>query len=118
MPSKEEIRLRATFLKQRQSLSLEAKTRISKMRIKAADVRYEGMLYASISGGVDSTVLLHLARQIVPDIQAVFIDTGLEFPENREHVKSLENVVWLRPKMPFSQVIKKYGYPFGIKKYC
>lgn len=114
--SKDIIQLRAAFLKQRQSLSLESKIRISHMRIKSADIHFDGMLYASISGGVDSTVLLHMARQVVSDIPAVFIDTGLEYPENRGHVKTLDNVVWLRPAMPFHQVIEKYGYPIISKE--
>ena len=40
------------------------------------------------SGGKDSTVLLHLVRSIYPDVPAVFVDTGLEYPEIREFVKS------------------------------
>ena len=44
------------------------------------------------SGGKDSTVLLDLARRIYPDIPAVFIDTGLEYPELRDFVKTIPNV--------------------------
>ena len=32
-----------------------------------------------------------------PDIPAVFVDTGLEYPEIREFVKTVPNVTWLRP---------------------
>jgi len=31
--------------------------------------------------------LLHLARELYPDIKAAFIDTGLERPEVREFVR-------------------------------
>lgn len=61
--------------------------------------------------GKDSTVLLDIARQCHPDIPAVFVNTGLEYPEIVKFVKSIDNVEILRPKMPFHQVIEKYGYP-------
>lgn len=72
--------------------------------------------YISFSGGKDSTVLLHIARQIYPDIQAVFIDTGLEFPEVRTFALSQGNVVRLKPEMNFRKVIEKYGYPLISKE--
>ena len=46
---------------------------------------------------------------------AVYIDTGLEYPEIREFVKTKENVIWLKPKMNFRNVIKSYGYPLISK---
>ena len=61
-------------------------------------------------------MLLHLVRELYPDVPAVFIDTGLEYPEIREFVKTFENVEWLKPKMNFKQVIQKYGYPFISKE--
>lgn len=73
-------------------------------------------VYVSFSGGKDSTVLLDIARNLYPEIPAVFIDTGLEYPEIREFVRSYDNVDWLKPKMTFPQVIKKYGYPFISKE--
>lgn len=47
---------------------------------------------------------------------AVYVDTGLEYPEIRAFVQSFENVEILRPKMNFRQVIMKYGYPFISKE--
>lgn len=73
-------------------------------------------VYVSFSGGKDSTVLLHIARNLYPSIKAVFVDTGLEYPEIREFVKSFDNVDWLRPKKTFKQVIEEYGYPFISKE--
>lgn len=68
-------------------------------------------MFVSFSGGKDSTVLLDLVRRIYPEVPAVFVNTGLEYPEIRDFVKSIDNVVWLKPKMNFVEVIKKYGYP-------
>jgi len=60
--------------------------------------------------------LLHIVRELYPNVEAVFVDTGLEYPEIREFVKGFENVTWLRPKMRFDEVIKKYGYPVISKE--
>lgn len=71
----------------------------------------DGKVYVAFSGGKDSTVLLWLVRQIFPDVEAVFSDTGLEYPEIRDFVKTIDNVTWIKPDMTFKQVIEKYGYP-------
>lgn len=102
---------------QMQSLPLSAKIQMTKLRIQQwVDEYGEDGVYVSFSGGKDSTVLLDIARKMFPNIKAVFVDTGLEYPEVRNFVKSFENVDWLKPKMNFKQVIEKYGYPFISKE--
>ena len=100
-----------------QALPLEVKVRKTEERIKEWVEEYgiDGV-YVSFSGGKDSTVLLHIARRLFPTIKAVFVDTGLEYPEIREFVRTFDNVEWLKPKMNFKQVIEKYGYPFISKE--
>ena len=100
-----------------QAAPLEIKIKMTKQRIREW-VNHFGLdgVYVSFSGGKDSTVLLTIAREMYPDIKAVFIDTGLEFPEIREFVKTWDNVDWVKPKLTFKQTVEKYGYPFISKE--
>lgn len=99
-------------------LSLDDKIKRSKELILEWYFQFDGKVYVSFSGGKDSTVLLHLARttKYCENIPAVFCDTGLEYPEVREHVKSVDNVIWIKPKLTFKQVIEKYGWPIVSKE--
>ena len=99
-----------------QAWPLSRKIQVTQTRIIEWYIKNKGQVYVSFSGGKDSTVLLDLARHIYPDIPAVFVDTGLEYPEIREFVKSIDNVTWLRPKMNFRKVIETYGYPLVSKE--
>ena len=100
-----------------QSLPLDIKILKTKIRIQEwIDYFGEDKVYVSFSGGKDSTVLLDLVRQVNSNIPAVFIDTGLEYPETKEFVKTIDNVTILRPKMSFKQVIEIYGYPMVSKE--
>lgn len=99
-----------------QSWSLERKIQVTQTRIMEWYIKNQGKVYVSFSGGKDSTVLLDLVRRIYPDVPAVFIDTGLEYPELREFVKTINNVIWLKPEMNFRKVIETYGYPLVSKE--
>lgn len=105
------------ILKQRQQYPLELKIQFSLNRIEEW-VHYWGKsnVYVAFSGGKDSSVLLHLVRTKYPNVPAVFVDTGLEYPEIREFVKQTENVIWLKPKMTFKEVLDKKGYPVISKE--
>lgn len=103
-------------LKELQSLPLERKIQITKSRIIEWYKYWNGQVYVSFSGGKDSTVLLHLVREIFPDVEAVYVDTGLEYPEIKQFVKSHNNVTILRPEISFRQVLDKYGYPIISKE--
>lgn len=103
-------------LKVMQGWDLQRKIQVTQTRILEWYLRYGGMVYISFSGGKDSTVLLDLARRVFPDIPAVFADTGLEYPEIREFVKTVSNVAVVHPKVTFKQVIEQYGYPVISKE--
>jgi 3'-phosphoadenosine 5'-phosphosulfate sulfotransferase (PAPS reductase)/FAD synthetase len=104
---------------QRQNLPLEAKVNLTQRRIQEW-VDHWGIdnVYVSFSGGKDSTVLLNICRKMYPEIKAAFCDTGLEYPEIRDFVKTFDNVDWIKPTMSFRQVILKYGYPIVSKEYA
>ena len=94
-----------------QAWPLERKIRVTQAKIIEWYHRYGGKVAVSFSGGKDSTVLLDLARRAFPDIPAVFVDTGLEYPEIREFVKTVPNVTWLRPEMPFPRSYRNTAIP-------
>ena len=102
-------------LRQMQSLPLSAKIRMTEYRIREWYEAFEGNVYVSFSGGKDSTVLLDIARRLYPDIEAVFVNTGLEYPSVRKFALSKENVTELRPTINFRDVVIKYGYPIISK---
>lgn len=105
------------LLKLRQAMSLEDKIKFSQMRIEQWVNEFgENGTYISFSGGKDSTALLHLVRSVFPNVPAVFVDTGLEYPEIKKFVKSFDNVEIIRPKMMFNQVLDKYGFPIISKE--
>lgn len=86
MPTRED-------LKYYQSLPLELKIAKTKDNIREF-VREFGVddVYVSFSGGKDSTVLLDIARKMYPEIEAVFVNTGLEYPEIQKFVRTFDNV--------------------------
>jgi 3'-phosphoadenosine 5'-phosphosulfate sulfotransferase (PAPS reductase)/FAD synthetase len=107
--------IRRTKLLQMQALPLEEKVRASMRRIQEWLETFPDAK-VSFSGGKDSTVLLHIARRVKPDIQAVFADTGLEYPEIRAFVARTPNVQIVKPKLSFLEVVQKYGYPLISKR--
>lgn len=109
MPTKEDLKIL-------QSQDLDLKVMLTKQRIREW-VTYYGTngVYVSFSGGKDSTVLLHLVRELYPEIEAVFVNTGLEYPEIQRFVKTFDNVKIIYPKKTFKQVISEYGYPIISK---
>lgn len=101
----------AQRLMELQHLPLDRKIQITQTRIIEFYQHYQGQVCISFSGGKDSTVLLHIARQLYPEIPAVFSNTGLEYPEIQRFVKSFDHVDIVTPAMNFSEVVSNYGYP-------
>lgn len=102
-------------LKLLQNYPLELKVEKTKMRIREWYEHYNGEVYVSFSGGKDSTVLLHIVRSMYPDVEAVFSNTGLEYPEIIKFVKTFDNVTIIKPEKTFKKVIEEKGYPVVSK---
>jgi len=105
-------------LKQRLSMSLDEKIKYSKDRIMEWYAYWDSLVYVAFSGGKDSTVLSHLVRSIYPDVPLVFCDTGLEYPEIIKFINTFKdkNLVILKPKKIYKEVIDTYGYPIVSKE--
>ena len=124
-------------LREMQSRSLGDKVQTSIAKIMEVMVRYDKKVYVSFSGGKDSTVLADLVAKVCEMFNCKlvlwFSDTGLEYPEVREHVKKFAD--WLRenynievelvidyPKdkngkrITFRDVIMTEGYPVISKE--
>lgn len=112
-------------LKQMQAVPLEQKITMTKRRIREWYDYWDGMVYVSFSGGKDSTVLKYIVDSIYDDVPAVFVNTGLEYPEIQQFVRSIKDgkyecfnsyVDIIRPEMRFDEVLKTYGYPVVSKE--
>jgi len=112
-------------LAQMQSLPLKAKIIMTQQRIRQWHEYWDGEVYVSFSGGKDSTVLKHIVDGMYSDVPALFVNTGLEYPEIQAFVREIKagkydcfnsDVEIVRPEMRFDEVIKKYGYPVISKE--
>lgn len=79
-----------------------------------------GQVYVTFSGGKDSTVLKHIVDSMYYDVPALFVNTGLEYPEIQHFVREVKNgkydcfnhdIEIMRPEMQFKDVLTEYGYP-------
>ena len=77
-------------LKQMQSVPLHGKIVMTQQRIRQWYEHWEGQVYVGFSGGKDSTVLKHIVDSMYDDVPAVFVNTGLEYPEIQQFVRSIK----------------------------
>ena len=89
-------------------------------RIKDIYEKTDKKLVLSFSGGKDSTVLAELyfmakERGMVGHIPIIFADTQVEYNAIYEFVewfsKNKQEVIYLKPRKSFPQVLKEYGKP-------
>ena len=96
-------------------LELELAIEDALFRIKRDYERTNGKIYLSFSGGKDSTVLAHLIIMcnLKTHIPFVFSNTGIELEAIKNFIDDFpyDNIIQLKPRKPFSQILKEYGKP-------
>ena len=101
-------------LEQMQSVPLEGKITMTMLRIRQWYEHWKGQVYVSFSGGKDSTVLKHIVDSMYDDVPALFVNTGLEYPEIQSFVRDIKtgkydcfntDVEIVRPEMRFDEVL-------------
>lgn len=120
----DDLKLNAWQFSQRKYLPWEIKLKLSETRIREWYENWNGQVYLSYSGGLDSTVLLHMIRKTVGDkVPAVFSNTGLEFPEIVRFARQAQGeYVEIYPqdkdekRITFKQVIETCGFPITSKE--
>lgn len=98
-------------------------TEYETMLIKKTLLTIENLYYSSknialsFSGGKDSTVLFYIIRNILQyNIPIVYCNTGVEYDSINTFVDSFENIIKVKPKHSFLNIINKYGYPVISKE--
>lgn len=107
-------------LKSRQSWDWKKKVDHSLGVIDQYISRLDGKVYVSFSGGKDSSVLLDLCRVFDKNIQAVFFNTGMEYPDIVYYVRSLQkqgyNIDIRSPSSRPKDIWANTGFPLISKE--
>lgn len=103
-------------LKQLQSLPLAEKINYTR-KILSQVLTTHRQVVVAWSGGKDSTILLYFVLQYKPDIDVIWVNTGVEYPECVKFIQQLSSEWRIRlhvakPELTFWKVVEKYGYPF------
>ena len=78
---------------------------------------YDENIEVAYSGGKDSDVILHLARQAGIKIRPIYRNTTIDPPGTIVHVKA-NGVEIVRPERSFFQLVEQKGLPSRIRRYC
>ena len=77
----------------------------------------------SFSGGKDSAVVLYLVRQLYPDVDVIYLNTTIDYPETEKYVKDLEhdwgfNLLEVKPNRDFFDLCEDLGPPSQYMRWC
>jgi phosphoadenosine phosphosulfate reductase len=84
--------------------------------VKRAIRSHGDKLAVAWSGGRCSTVMLHIARLVDPQIKVMFVNTGVEFPATVRYVQRMKaewdlNLTIVRPEKTFWDIVDEHGFP-------
>lgn len=74
-------------------------------------------LEVAYSGGKDSDVILELTKMAGVEYRAIYKNTTIDPPGTIAHVKA-NGVEMLQPKITFSQLMAKKGFPSRVARFC
>jgi len=112
-----ELKLQQYEFHQRKFLPKDMKLYLSKRRIRDWYEHWEGDVYISFSGGLDSTVMAHIIQEELGNkVPLVFCNTGLEYPEIVKFVNTYDDVTTIKPDKRYDKVVKEDGYPLISKE--
>jgi len=85
--------------------------------------RYEGVgdVVVPWSGGKDSTCALLLALKVFKDVTAIFVDTGLEFPETIGYIEDVSKKLNVKVEVVYAGIdeeVKVRGLPAVNDRWC
>lgn len=121
MTDKDEARLKKKAMDNRQALINLRHTMPYKQRLEFARANIRISLISShnprvaVSGGIDSAVLLHMVRQVQP-VRAVWINTGIEYPETCEYLQDVQDLDVITPKRTYWKIADEFGFPEESRK--
>ena len=118
-----DVEIKEKFKKANHSIYLKYKVKQAKEILKTANEIFSDRLVVAFSGGKDSLVALHLALSINHEIEVVFNNTTVEFPETVYYVKRLANDWGLNlhittPKASFFQTLREKGWATHKDRWC
>ena len=109
------------LLIQLQKLPLEQKIKHSVEEVKKALIIAKNPMVAC-SFGKDSMVMLHIIKQIAPDIKVRYGNTGIEYPENLKFKSRIVkewnlNFYQTKPVKSFWDIVRELGWPLMGKTF-
>lgn len=91
--------------------------------IKSTASKHNLPMVVAFSGGKDSLATMLLVRKVVPEVEAVFIDTGLEFPETYDYVEQVSKEMGFKLHVAgggeaFFKGLEYFGAPGKDYRWC
>lgn len=99
------------------------KVRQAKLVLEQAKEIFGEDMVVAFSGGKDSLAVLHLAQEVLGEVDVLFNHTTVEFPETAKYVRRLAkdwgfNLIVAKPSRPFLRKVKEIGWASREDRWC